>query len=167
MLLPTSDYREALFPPAKLFRQFDLIWKLLTDAERDEIRQNRYYLDDDIPEVLERFTALGRENTNYPFVLPAESDSIIAEYLTWYRRMIDKYSAMRDKALRNLHIVTEATAGRSYRSIADETALTPSTVGDINRKGRNQEQYKAWQSLADEIPGDEPSLTNYVLQEHF
>lgn len=164
MVLPKREALYELFPPAILFSEFDRVWNSLTDEERASVRKANYRFDEASGD---RFAELGRQLTRYPFVLPVESDSLIEEYLVWYRRKCDSYSKQRAMAKRNLWICGEAAKGRTYRMIAADVGLAQGTVGGIKRQGDEPEQIDEWLDVLAEFPSDDAGMAAYVIDEHF
>lgn len=164
MILPKAELRRNLFPPTLLFPELDLVWNALSEAEREQVRADGFRLDE---HTGDRFTKLGRKLTSYPFAYAADDDSLIAEYLTWYRRKMHSYTKDRFRAERNLGICEAVANGRTYREVAETCGLTAGSVGAIKRKGENLEVLLGWKEVVSTIPAGNAELAHFVIVRHF
>lgn len=164
MILPKAELRRKLFPPTLLFPELDLVWNALSEAEREQVRADGFTLDE---HTGDRFTELGRKLTSYPFAYAADDDSLIAEYLTWYRRKIHSYANDRRRAERNLGICEAVANGLNYREVAQTCDLTAGSVGAIKRKGEDPDVLLGWKEIISTIPATDAELARFVINRHF
>lgn len=164
MILPKTELSRKRFPPALLFRELDQVWNALSEAERERIRADGFALDE---HTGGRFTELGRKLTSYPFAYAADDDSLIAEYLTWYRRKIYSYSKERYRPELNLGICEAVRNGLTCREVAQICDLKPTSVGAVKRQADDSQVLVGWREIVYTIPKDDAELARFVIDRHF